>query len=141
MKRNIMLGIRIIWMFLWEIFMDKKTLGQEYKRDRKKVIMFFMLFAMIVLTLFLTRRLYVVTKEHHHYLKENHVLVEKNKVNSLSKTDIKNYSADVINKAVEASVDKNIGKITKIENESGTNDKKDYNRQDMLIKELDKMEN
>lgn len=136
-----MLGIRIIWMFLWEIFMDKKTLGQEYKRDRKKVIMFFMLFAMIILTLFLTRRLYVVTKEHHHYLKENHVLVEKNKVNSLSKTDIKNYSTDVINKAVEASVDKNIGKINKIETESSINDKKDYNRQDMLIKELDKMEN
>lgn len=59
-----MLTIRMIWMFLWEVFMGKETVKDAYRKDRRRFFMFLSLVIMTVLFVFTLTRLINVSSEH-----------------------------------------------------------------------------
>lgn len=59
-----MFTLRVLWMFLWEVFMGKESYKIAYKRDKMKVILFIMTVVLLVYGVFTTQRLVAIGLDH-----------------------------------------------------------------------------
>lgn len=58
------LFIRAIWLFLWEVFMGRDTIKGAYRKDRKRFYMFLTVVVLSFYSVMVTRRLIVVSHAH-----------------------------------------------------------------------------
>lgn len=59
-----LLFIKAVWYFLWEVFMGKDKVKTAYRKDRKRFYMFLVLVVLSIYSVFITRRVITISHEH-----------------------------------------------------------------------------
>lgn len=77
--------LRVIWMFLWEVFMGKDDYKTVMKKDKRRIVMFILLFVLLGYSIFVTKRL--VQIGHQYVTMENQMEAIGCLDNSVKKSD------------------------------------------------------
>lgn len=154
-----MWGIKVLWTFLWEVFMTKEaTFKEAYKKDRRRVFLFIYSVILTVTVILVTKRMINIADEFVEF-KQTHaqsVSVAKEQANGIIDTAV----AETANEHIQAEKDLLRDNITTKQEVIGTQGevvvpKEDmasgiqtasaivasgpYNRRDALLKEFERI--
>lgn len=133
--------LKMVWMFLWEVFMGEQDFKETYKKDKTKILMFSIMVFSLFMNYFTIKRIISISNE---LVMFRHEMAEKGCYN----TQVKKMNQAVDHALEQTAKTSVIGgaenKVTSIPESkpvpASVPKSKEYHRHDELMKTFDEME-